>query len=454
MPWLAPHLSFAPAALLTVIGVLGAGLLVGALNSADRRRALHRGRIASVEGTRIGESGVRLLLHLTPVLLLSLVYPVASRQMLGIEVEGVPLTALILGASVAMPWISQGVSMPLYSALGALLLGDDTDAVKSRFGKVWGSVGVQTAPTVLLFAVPIHFAAGWGWHATGVFVLLSLANTLFAQALVLSSVAGGRAAWALSWVFFAAAVWFSPTTWWLPPLVGSLPALVLLRRQLWQRPVWVSPIEVWRDTVRGLLLGSVLWADKLVLFMVVGTAFAVDTLFLALLPAIVAYNFYFVCLAPRFDASVASMRHAMENRPLRELGPYSRGLAVTVSQSVLQAGLVGAVMAFGMSWLLVDARPDQAAFAVAVALASWTFMLVTVTCYKIDYVGQRGRAQWLSLVMVGALVAAFLILPAGPLAYLAAAGAALVVLAVAVWTAVGAWRTPEYTFFWRHATAW
>ena len=101
-----------------------------------------------------------------------------------------------------------------------------------------------------------------------------------------------------------------PTAWWLPPLLGLLPQLVVLRHHLLTRPVTVPFRPLAGDVVRGLLLGAVLWGDKLVYFLADPDGFAVQTVFLALLPAVLAYNFYFIRVAPGFDSSVAALRHA------------------------------------------------------------------------------------------------------------------------------------------------
>ena len=67
------------------------------------------------------------------------------------------------------------------------------------------------------------------------------------------------------------------------------------------------------DLGRGVLLGSVLWAHLLFLFLKTQAAFDVTVVFFAVLPAVLAYNYYFVRLAPAFDRGVLVVRSAMEN---------------------------------------------------------------------------------------------------------------------------------------------
>jgi hypothetical protein len=245
-----------------------------------------------------------------------------------------------------------------------------------------------------------------------------------------------------------------PTVWYLPPLLGLVPQLVLLRRFVRVRPVAPDPVDMLRDVVRGLLLGSVLWADKLFYFLRDGNHFAVETVFLALLPAVLAYNYYFVRLAPGFDSSVASLRVAMENEPISKLGTYSRELFTRVQASIVRTALAGALLSFGISWTLINLTPDHAELIAGVATASWLFMMTTVLCYKIDYIGQHRASQGLSGAHMVACSAAFLVMPAGPGLYFALAGIELLLFFVVLRVCLSAWRTPEYTFFWRHATAW
>jgi hypothetical protein len=233
-----------------------------------------------------------------------------------------------------------------------------------------------------------------------------------------------------------------------------VPQLILLRRFLRVRPLALDPVDMLRDVVHGLLLGSVLWADKLFYFLKDGNHFAVETVFLALLPAVLAYNYYFARLAPGFDSSVTSLRMAMEKEPISKLGRYSQELFALVQASIVRTALAGALLSFSISWAMINYTPDHAGLIAGVATASWLFMMTTVLCYKIDYIGQHRASQGLSgahLILCGV---AFLAMPTGPGLYFTLAGIELLLFFVTLRLCLTAWRTPEYTFFWRHATAW
>ena len=428
---------------------LVAGLLLGL-------RALHRARATGATPARhAARTTMTLVLHLWPVGLLTIIYPVASRRMTGVEVGGAELTALLLAVSLTVPWLSQGVCMPLYRAIGPLLSQGDTVAVRERFCEVWPMTFVQTLPVIALFAVPVQLATGWSLETMGAYVLLCVLDLAFAQSLVLTNIGRERAGWALAWTGYSAALLFFPTVYLLPPVLGLLPQLFVVARHLPSvRFASLDRREALADVVRGLLLGSVLWADKLFYFLRDGSNFAVSTVFLALLPAVLAYNYYFVRLAPGFDAGVAALRHAMENEPIRVMDRRSKALFRTVRDSILGTAFAGAVLVFATSWVLVDWAPGRAGLVAAVAVASWLFMMTTVVCYKLDYIGHTGAAQTFSALHLVLCAVALFTLPTGAVTYTVLAAAELVLFAVVLRVCLSAWRAPEYTFFWRHALAW
>jgi hypothetical protein len=438
---------------LAVVGVMA--LVVLLLVWLIRYHHSGRHHTGQRHGTVIAaRSVVQLALHLWPVGILTLIYPFASQRMAGAAVGGVGLTSLLLAVSLTVPWLSQGVCMPLYRAIGPLIHEGDTDEIRRRFCEVWPLTFAQSLPTILLFAVPVQLATQWSMKTMSAYVVLCALDLAFAQSLVLTNIGRQRFGWALAWTGYATPLLVFPTAWFLPPLLGLVPQLILLRRFLRVRPLALDPVDMLRDVVHGLLLGSVLWADKLFYFLKDGNHFAVETVFLALLPAVLAYNYYFARLAPGFDSSVTSLRMAMEKEPISKLGRYSQELFALVQASIVRTALAGALLSFSISWVMINFTPDHAGLIAGVATASWLFMMTTVLCYKIDYIGQHRASQGLSgahLILCGV---AFLAMPTGPGLYFTLAGIELLLFFVTLRLCLTAWRTPEYTFFWRHATAW
>jgi hypothetical protein len=402
-----------------------------------------------------GRLSAELVLHLSPVALLTVVFPVASERIGSVQIDGVGLGAVLLASSLTVPWLSQAVCLPLYRGIGGLQDAEPA-ALRARFMAVWPLVLLRAAPVLVVFAVPVQLVMGWSAKALGAYLLLALLHLAFAQSLVLTTAGRSRVSWAVAWAAYAVALLAAPTLWVLPPLVGLFTQLVVLRRQLPHalRPVPLDRRDVLSDLVRGLLLGSVLWADKLLFFLTAGSAFAVDTVFLALLPAVLAYNVYFVVLAPAFDTSVRDLRRAMEDHPLDRLDGASRSVTGAVVSTLARTGLAGAVLSFVVTAVIAVLRPDAVELTAAVSVASWFFLMNTVLCYKLDYIGQRLPAQLISAAHLVACTTAFLLLPVGAPVYLGLAVFELLLFAVALRSCLQHWQQAEYTLFWRHATAW
>ncbi len=398
----------------------------------------------------------QLVLHLTPVLLLTTVFPLVDDEIGSARIGGVGLTSVVLASSMTVPWLSQSVCMPLYRGIGEVLHRGDRDALLAGFCRAWPLIALRSLSVVLLFAVPVQLVLDWPLRVLGAYLVLTVLHLLFVQLLVLTNRPDHRGMWAAAWTAYAAALFVAPTVWALPPLLGILVLLVPLRHHVRRLadPLVLDRRDVASDLVRGLLLGAVLWSDKFVFLLAAGRDFAVDVVFLALLPAILAYNAYFVFFAPRFDLQVSAMRTAMEAEPLDRLHLHSARLAGTVTSGIVKTGMAGAALVLLVTGGVVAWEPGAAGLTSAVAVASWTFMMTTVVSYKLDYVGQRTVAQGIGALHLLAVVAAFTVLPPGATVYLVLAGVELVLLGVAVHSCAKHWGRPEYSLFWRHATSW
>ena len=449
LPAFQPSFGATPVVNLAVVAAIAVTLVLMMVNRGSGR---HR-RAAGVI-----RPAIELLLHLSPVGLLTVIFPIATERMAHVKIGGTGLTSLLLAASLTVPWLSQVVCLPLYRGLGSLTSDGDFDDVSRRFCELWPTNLLQSWPVIVPFALLTEVATRWSFAALATYAAMCALNLAFAQsvvpALVRGNVTGKRGLWALAWTCYAAALLAFPTAWYLPPLLGVASQLLPLRHHLWTRPASLGGLEVARDLGRGFLLGSVLWADKVFLFLKAGEHFPVTTVFMALLPAILAYSYYFICLAPRFDQSVRSLRAAMERESYSRLAQRSRSLASKVASSISRTAFVGAGLALCITWIMGGHQPRSLSLAASVALASWLFMLNTVLCYKLDYIGQSGLAQVLSAVHLLVCVGVFLAFSPGASLYGWLAVLEIPVFLLTLASCLRQWRTPEYTLFWRHATAW
>jgi len=230
-------------------------------------------------------------------------------------------------------------------------------------------------------------------------------------------------------------------------------------------PVGVPMRSFTADTARGLVLGGVLWSDKLLLFLVNGTNFDIATVYLCLQPAVVAYSYYFAITAPSINRAVARFRIQLADSSMNRLRDQGRFLHGTVSASLRRTTVVG-IVSVGIAVLvaaLLDGGGESTwtlsasgvLTVTVIAGASLLLTLLTLLAYEIEHVGDRTAA----IVLSGAHLAAALLLFIGlgtiPVRAYAAVGIvdlALVAVAVAVYRS--RWSSPEYAFFWGKALSW
>jgi hypothetical protein len=442
--------------------LLAAGVLLLMVTLLMLSRPGASAGIGTAESDGGNRRGAGLLLYLSPVILLNLVYPLVSPAMAAVNVGGVQLTLVVLASSITVPWLAQAACLPAYRAIGDLMAERDMAAITRRFCTTWPAMFVQSLPLVVVFAVPLWLATRWSFPALATYAALCALHLLFVQSLILTNVGERRGLWALAWAAYAVALFAAPTLWWLPPVLGTLTQVATMGRGL-------AAVRLARrldarhfsaDLLRGLLLGAVLWADKFVLFLVTDGDFQVVIVFLAMLPAVVAYNYYFVNLAPRVDRAVTDLHRTIAGEPLTRLATRSRELSRTVDRAILSTGAVGMVLTLVIVLLLEGLQPVNVLLAVSVGVASWAFMILTLLSYELDYIGEKVLPQILGGIHLALCAAAFLLVGAvqgstgAVLAYGALVVADLVLVAVAWVLYKRHWTQPEYTLFWRHATTW
>jgi hypothetical protein len=436
-------------------GRLTLWLALGASVLAVVALVLWRSRLTKAGLRLAGNRGGQLILHLWPVVTLTTVYPVASRRMAGHEVDGVPLTTFLLAVALTLPWLLQGVCMPLYRAIGDLVSAGDELALRRGFVAAIPGAVVQAIPFILISGLPLILILHWSPAAVGTFYLLMVVQVLFAQSLVLANVTRSRLGWVWGWSAYAITIMAVPTWYWLPPIAGLITQLVPLRHQLLTRPTWLDLRGVLTDVPPGLLLGVVMWGDKLFYFYYSRGNLPVIILFIASLPAIIAYNFYFVCRSPDFESSVKRLHVALQSEPLWGLRKHSGRVFETAKRSLRDTAFIGAVLVGATATLLWSlTAPPQAALIGGVAAVSWLCAVISIACYKLEYVNDRRG----TCIVGGLHLAVCVGLFASPLAaadiFVGIVCGDIVALAVALVLFNRAWGRPEHTLFWRRALAW
>lgn len=417
------------------------------------RHAKSRGSSRSVGS--VARASLGFVLYLSPVVLLSLIFPIVSPRIAARQIGGVSLTYVVLASSLTVPWLSQMVCLPIYRNIGDLIDGKNRVRISRRFCEYWVSTYLLTLPALALFVVPVALFMHWGASAVGAYALLTALHLLFVQSLVVGNVLSRKGVWAVAWSAYAASLLMAPTLWWLPPIVGTITQLVFLRHYLRRILAvrWIRPGATLADMARGLALGSVLWADKFLLFVFSGGRLDVVAIFMALMPAVIAYNAYFVVLAPQVDRAAAGLRHAITHEPYDIMNRHSSGLFGTVERSLRITMVVGALCSVPTAVIMEILVPRSIALTLTVIVASWLFMMVTLLAYQLDYIGNKVSAQVISAVHLLVCVLAFSVFP-DTAGYWMLILADLVLFFVAYAFYRKAWRLPEFTLFWRQAVSW
>ncbi len=396
------------------------------------------------------------LLYLSPVILLTAIFPLVTPRIFHIQVGGIELTQIILAVSITVPWMSQSVCLPVYRTMDDLLGERNMDACMRRFAEFWVTTNLAVIPVLVLFALPFFFALHWTLTALAAYLILGYLNMAFSQLLVIANLpTDSRNTWAYAWVAYAFALLAFPTVWFLPPVMGILVMLFVLRGQL----RYLGSMKrldlrvISREMMRGFLMGTVLWADKYILFLALGGKMDVIAVYMGLVPAVIAYNYFFAAEATKIDRSVNQLRSVIENKGYEEVEHHSTVVETRVVNSTHRTLILAAVSSLVVAVLMYFLTPASFTLAVSVIISSWLFLAVTVFCYQIDYLGLHVPPQVIGLAHLLLCIAAFQLIPNTGAYFIIMAGEAVLVVASYV-VFRRTWKTPAYDLFWRHAMSW
>jgi hypothetical protein len=397
----------------------------------------------------------RLLAQLSPVILLSISYRCAAPRLSTVEVAGLPLPRLLIATSLTAPWLSQIVCMPLFNALDPHLPAANAAQLRARALEAWPWILAASLPVVIVMAIPVWLTEHWHLDAMLAYTTLCLLNAAFAQSLVYSIVKRSCVLWAMGWAAYAGALLAVPRLWLLPPLAGLLLESLYLG---WDTQGWrfrpAKPRRIMPDLAKGTLLGCVLWSDKYLYFLRFPGQFSPALIFGAMLPAIVAYNYFFVMLAPRTDGLVDSVRKTMTEAPISRLRQECGILSGHIRGSLSQVSFLCAVLSLASLVCLKLADPAVTPAVGAEMLACWCFVMGALACYKLAYLGQTRLAYSYGALHLVIVSVTFAISPSAADVYLALAAIEFVLVTVILRICLRGWDRPEFMLFWRHALRW
>jgi hypothetical protein len=397
----------------------------------------------------------RLLSQLSPVILLSVAYPLAAGRLSSFDIGGLPFPKLILATSITAPWLSQIVCMPMFSALSPHVAEDDPDRLCARVFEAWPWTFAAAVPVLAVLATPVWLTEHWQLSAVLVYATLCLLNVAFAQSLVYSVIRRHSLLWLGGWAAYAVTLLVLPQMWFLPPLAGfSVQVLYMVSRIRRSELRFFKPAHISADLAKGAVLGCLLWSDKYLYFLRFPHSFNAALLFGAMVPAIVAYNFYFALLAPRTDGLVSSVRQAMDVASIYRLRQECHTLSSHIRGSASRVSLLCALLSLMAMTILIAVAPEERLAAGCEMLACWCFVMGSVVCYKLAYIGQTRLAYGYGALHLFLAGTAFAISPSGPYVYLTLAVIELFLIPQILRSCMRDWDQPEFMLFWRHALRW
>lgn len=431
------------------------------------------------------------LLYVSPVALLTVAFPFVTPILSKNYVGSVPLIQIILAASIVVPWLSQAVCMPIYRALesehlkvedarrevqeeAAILKRDhkskeaqellatlDTDPKYQHiselraFSRHWGYLYLVGLPIAFLFAIPVVLVLHWDMVALVSFLFLSMLNVAYAQLLIVPNVAKNRPLWFFAWVGYTIVLLTLPTVWFLPPLVGSAILFSGIGREIKQLFHFSRlPLgAAYRDVIRGLLTGSILWADKYVLFLVTNGKIDVIAIYMSLVPCVIAYNYFFVVESNRVNGSIQRLWTLFNKLPFNEIEPEAHAVVRISHASVRNTLIVSVICSVITGILMYIFVPNTFPLAYAGLTVAWLFLAMALFIYQLEYMTMFKTVHIICAVHLLIVTVAFSIIPndGGYLPIIIGEA----ILALVTWILYRrAWANPEYSLFWRRALAW
>ncbi|MFT8394730.1 hypothetical protein [Propionibacterium sp.] len=440
------HLSkpYLIAAMAVVIGITVLMLVRGRYDAAP----FHAGAPDALRG--IGG----LLAKMSPTVLLMIVFPLVITRIDAQDVNSVQAGSVFLAVSVTVPWMSQAVCVAFYRYFWDLKDQRDPHLVAGRVLALWPNIVLATLPVAAIFMVVVEAITHWP-PAAFLYVMFGIiAHAFFAQSQVVINQARLDVMLVVSWAAYAAVIFIAPQLWLLAPIAGTIPNVAILLAVSsdvhWHRPSAKEFRGYITDTARGFLTGSVLWADKVVVLLMTQSAMGIFDMYLALVPAVLAYSYYFAQLAPNLDLAVEQASGAVQRSGTKELRRQANLVSDVVGHAIARTLAVAAVAALGLHLLLQVIGGPQ--LPLGLYIGPIAALVVTILCYHLEYIQHRGWACWLAGIHLLAVFALLVPPVSSTIWFVIAVDVVLSIVGYIRTRQV--WGSIPYQMFWRFAMQW
>ena len=207
------------------------------------------------------------------------------------------------------------------------------------------------------------------------------------------------------------------------------------------------------DALRGFFTGSIIWADKYMLFLVTGGEINVVAIYLSLIPCVIAYNYFFVVEADRVNASIQHLWTIFDRLPYKGVQAESSKALGASNRAIRNSLLIYIASAIVTGILMYIFLPQSYPLALSGLVVAFLFVAVALLIYQIEYMTMYVTVQLLSAAHLVLLFISFMILP-NETGYLPIIVGEAVLTFACYRVYRQAWAAPEYSLFWRRALAW
>lgn len=394
-------------------------------------------------------------MQLYPLLLLTPIFLLVSPMIALTNVAGVPLSQLLVASAVLGPLLTQAVAGPVFSSLDRIPAGDS---------RAISAATLRSMPSALLISAPFVLLVAWALSTTthtspgGTLALAGLleVNILFAASLVPAFSLRSGSLLALGWTSYGAALYYVPTLWWAPAITGFLSQLIIAairsRLRLHDAPL-ASAKEMALGAVRGISAALPLWGLPIALYLQNPSHFASGVIFVAMVPALVAYHVYFSTVAVPIWRMLDRVRALLATRTYIEsqsdvLGVVRKARFGEWRVIAVVLGSIAVVTPF-----VAFALPTEVRFIVALLAASGLSVIVMAQVCRLSML-RTAASTYVVASVLSATMTALAIFHFGAVQLLIVYAIACLACSTAVSVANRrAWRRPEHALFWQTALA-
>ncbi len=289
----------------------------------------------------------QMVVNMAPTALLMIIFPIIL-DTLGQQ------TYMVLMVAITVPWASSAAVMPVYAPLVEQSRTDKA-GLCFAFCRIWPIVTALSLLPLAFFTIVMYALTGnWSLEQIGLYVAGLMSNLIFAHSLVPAQETKRYTFVFAGWVFYAVGLLLLPNLWFVTPLLGVIPQLVLMGSGLKGlfKPMGIELKTALAQTGYGFLTGSVLWADKFFLIALHPQDVDVLMVYVALVPIVAALAVYYTSQYPVLQNSFQRLIKGVNETPLNQLNNDIAAARVSLVRSAV--GTVSVATFTGLGILLMS----------------------------------------------------------------------------------------------------